>query len=339
MRFPQLLTIVFASAACLAQAKPAPGDSRTAKLYDVGDLVHEIGAPQNAEPNPPKFGIPGAEGHVDNAVGIDAIAQLLRAFAKPKLRSNEEINSVGERWIVALGRAEQHAWIDRFLATARGDETEVVTIDCRCLTVPEITYLRQIRPALLVRAENPNLDTTYLTEVLAAGEGTKLFLSELEKNKDVTLIAAQKLDVMPLHIAHMAKINQTAYVRDFEIEVAKDAFIADPIVDVVQDGILMQAAVSPLENGRLGLSLDAIVTDLQKPIPTFKTTLAGTTHEVTIQLPSLKSTQLEAAVELTADEIVVMALPPLAGNRILFLVTVTPTFGTKARKSKKLHER
>jgi len=344
-----LLALLFLPVVCLAQARPAPGDNRIAKLYDIGDLVTEVEGVRGGPFEAPRLGIPGTD-QIETAIGAEAIAQLLRAFMKPKLRSSEEVNPVGERWIVALGRPEQHAWITRFLEAARGSETQPVLIDCTCFTVPEITFLRDIRPALIEppepsdaadadptepAAEEPN----YLTRVLAPGARTNAFLRELVKNTEVEVITTQKLHVLPLRTAHMATVNQTAYIRDFDLKVAKDAIIADPIVDVVQDGVVLEVAVSLLENGRLGVSIDAIVTDLQRPIPRVETKLPGIELPVTIQLPSLKSTQIEAAVELEANHVVVMAPPPLAGKRILFVVTVVPQEAPKPKGAKKVYKR
>lgn len=324
MRPAHLLTFVLAATAAVApaQAAPAPADDRVAQLYDVGDLVKKLAPPER--PDAADFGLPPMKPPADNAVGGEAIARLLRAFVTPKLRSGEEIKPVGDRWIVALGRPQQQAWIGRFLAAARASEAAPVFMECRCLTVPEISFLREIRPALVDGTDDDAAEVTYLTRVLAPGKATTSFVAELLEREGVTTVVDQKVLVQPLHVAHMATINQTAYVRDYEVEVTADAVIADPIVDVIQDGIVVQAAVSPLENGKLGVSLDATVTDLERPIPKIDTILPGTKHEVTIQLPSLQSTQLEAAVELEADHIVIMAPPPLRGRRIVFLITVRP---------------
>jgi hypothetical protein len=43
--------------------------------------------------------------------------------------------------------------------------------------------------------------------------------------------------------AHAAFINQQAYIRDFDVEVAQAAFIADPKVDVLQSGTVLDVTV------------------------------------------------------------------------------------------------
>ena len=44
--------------------------------------------------------------------------------------------------------------------------------------------------------------------------------------------------------AHVAFLNQQAYIRDFDVEVAQAAFIADPKVDVLQSGVVLDVTVA-----------------------------------------------------------------------------------------------
>lgn len=44
--------------------------------------------------------------------------------------------------------------------------------------------------------------------------------------------------------AHVAFLNQQAYIRDFDVEVAQSAFIADPRVDVLQSGSVLDVTVA-----------------------------------------------------------------------------------------------
>ena len=43
--------------------------------------------------------------------------------------------------------------------------------------------------------------------------------------------------------AHMAVINQQAYIRDFDVEVAQASFIADPQIGVLQSGVVLDVTV------------------------------------------------------------------------------------------------
>jgi len=104
----------------------------------------------------------------------------------------------------------------------------------------------------------------------------------------VQLENTQRITVMNDEGAHVAVLNQTSYVRDFDVEVAQAAFIADPKVDVIQDGVVLD--VKPVishDRKHILLQMQPTVAELLRPIPTFSTSLAGTTLPVTLQLPTM----------------------------------------------------
>lgn len=49
---------------------------------------------------------------------------------------------------------------------------------------------------------------------------------------------------------HVAFLRQTSYIRDFDVEVASAAFIADPKVDVLQEGSVLDATVMGVQQVR-----------------------------------------------------------------------------------------
>jgi type II secretory pathway component GspD/PulD (secretin) len=116
----------------------------------------------------------------------------------------------------------------------------------------------------------------------------QMILQAVEKKEDVQELNGQNLTVLNNERGHVAIINQTAYVRDFEVEVAQAAFIADPKIDVIQDGIVLDVKPTVSHDRRkITLNMQPTVAELVRPIPTFSTSLAGTTQPVTVQLPQL----------------------------------------------------
>jgi general secretion pathway protein D len=151
-----------------------------------------------------------------------------------------------------------------------------------------------------VRGRTQNLFSNPLGSALSSTGGLTAALTWLddvelqaivravEKQQDVQELNSQNLTVLNNGRGHVAVINQTAYIKDFDVEVAQAAFIADPKVDVVQDGVVLD--VKPTVNydrKTITLDLQPTVAQLLLPIPTFSTSLAGTTQPVTIQLPIL----------------------------------------------------
>lgn len=126
-----------------------------------------------------------------------------------------------------------------------------------------------------------------------------MILRAVEKRQDGEVVNSQILSVVNRGRGHVAVINQTAYIRDFDVEVAQAAFIADPKVDVIQDGIVLD--VEPvIMNDRqyIVLNLNPTVAELERPIPTFTTSLAGSTLPVTVQLPNLTVTNFSTTVKV-----------------------------------------
>ena len=126
-----------------------------------------------------------------------------------------------------------------------------------------------------------------------------MILQAVEKREDAEIMNSQLLTVMNNERGHVAVLNQTAYVRDFDVEVAQASFIADPKVDVIQDGIVLD--VQPIiqqDRKYIIMQLQPTVAELQRPIPTFTTSLAGSTLPVTLQLPNLTVTNFSTTVRV-----------------------------------------
>ena len=126
-----------------------------------------------------------------------------------------------------------------------------------------------------------------------------MILRAVEKRQDGEVVNSQILSVVNRGRGHVAVINQTAYVRDFDVEVAQAAFIADPKVDVIQDGIVLDVQPVIMNDRKyIVLNLNPTVAELQRPIPTFTTSLAGSTLPVTVQLPVLTVTNFSTTVRV-----------------------------------------
>lgn len=122
-------------------------------------------------------------------------------------------------------------------------------------------------------------------------------LRAVEKRQDVQLVNGQQLSVINSQRANVSVINQTSYVKDYEVEVAQASFIADPKVDVIQDGLALDVRpVISFDRKHITLNLQPTVAELQLPIPTFTTSLAGSTLPVTLQLPTMTVRQFATTV-------------------------------------------
>jgi len=162
-----------------------------------------------------------------------------------------------------------------------------------------------------VRARTENYFTSDISKIMSPNGGLtagwtllddtelNIILRAVEKQQDVEIVNSQILSVLNRERGHVAIVNQTAYVRDFDVEVAQASFIADPKVDVIQDGIVLDVQpVIQQDRKYIILNLNPTVSELTRPIPTFTTSLAGSTLPVTLQLPNLRVTNFSTTAKV-----------------------------------------
>ena len=321
--FPFASTLLaLCSSTALAQAPATALDPRTARTYDVQKMLDRIGPGFVRSVVSDGNGALKADPAAAQKQVLESVAALVRAFVRPELAANEQVLTLGERWLAVLGRSEQHAWIDDYLAKGIEPQPPVGLLCVEVLTMPEPAFARDVAAALA-----PEGKAAAEVTVLQPGPATSFFLERLRAHPEATVVPVPMPEagvvLQKLVPCSIAAVQQTVYVRDFEVEVATTSFTCEPIVDVVQDGFTLSATAAPGKAG-LGLALHAVWAELMRPIPTFTTTLAGSIAPVTVQLPEVREVQVEATVELSADQTVVVLVPALAGKRCIAVLRLPP---------------
>lgn len=126
----------------------------------------------------------------------------------------------------------------------------------------------------------------------------QMILRAVSKSERIDLVTAPKVLVFNTARANIAVMNQVAYVQDFDVEIAQAASIADPIVDVVQDGVVLDVRpVVSADRRFIMMELRPTVAVLQRPIAQLATTL-GSQNTVTIQLPELDIQRVRTTVPM-----------------------------------------
>ena len=98
--------------------------------------------------------------------------------------------------------------------------------------------------------------------------------------------------------ANIAVMNQVAYVQDFDVEIAQGASIADPVIDVIQDGVILDVRpVVSADRRFILMEMRPTVAELQRPIEERPTSL-GTQQTVTIQLPEVDIQRVRTTVPM-----------------------------------------
>ena len=126
----------------------------------------------------------------------------------------------------------------------------------------------------------------------------QMVIHALQKKRKATVLTASRLSAFNTQRANLVVINQVAYVRDFSVQTAVSAAVADPIVDVTYDGLVLDVKPTVSNDHRfITIELRPSVVSLLRPIPEFTTTLGGPgSTPVTIQLPELVVQSFETTV-------------------------------------------
>ena len=115
-----------------------------------------------------------------------------------------------------------------------------------------------------------------------------LILRMIEKSSQIELINDQLLSVQNTQHANVTVINQRAYIQDFEVEVAQFEAIANPQINVLQDGIVLDVRPTIHHDRKyLTLELQPTVAKVVALRP-FATGLGSNTSPVEFALPELE---------------------------------------------------
>lgn len=129
----------------------------------------------------------------------------------------------------------------------------------------------------------------------------------VEKTIHANQMAAPRLVIYNNQRANLTIVNQVAYLKDYDVEVAQTAFIADPLVDIIQDGLVLDVRPTvSFDRKYVTLEVRPTVATLQRPIRTFVTPLSGLTTAVIIELPEIEYKSAETTVKVPDNGYVVI---------------------------------
>ncbi|MBL8727811.1 MAG: hypothetical protein JNM25_05235 [Planctomycetes bacterium] len=126
----------------------------------------------------------------------------------------------------------------------------------------------------------------------------EVVLRAVSKQERSEQIEAPRLMIYNNTRASMHFLRNIAYIRDFEVEIAQAAAVANPVIGTVHDGVALD--VRPVVDSELkfvAMELRPTVMTLQLPIPTFTTTL-GVGQPISIQLPEVTLQRVRTTVTM-----------------------------------------
>jgi len=126
----------------------------------------------------------------------------------------------------------------------------------------------------------------------------ELILRAVSKSERIELVTAPRILVHNAARANLSVLTQVAYVQDFDVEIAQAASIADPIIAVIQDGVILDVRpVVSADRRFITMELRPTIAVLKRPIEERVTTL-GSQSSVTIQLPSVEIQRIRTSVPM-----------------------------------------
>ncbi len=134
---------------------------------------------------------------------------------------------------------------------------------------------------------------TYLNDIQL-----EMILRAVSKSERVELVTSPRISVHNTARGNLSVVNHVAYVQDFNVEIAQAASIADPIVNVVQDGVVLDVRpVISADRRFITLELRPTIATLRRPIREVVTTL-GSQNSVTIQLPEVEYQRVRTSIPM-----------------------------------------
>ncbi len=113
-------------------------------------------------------------------------------------------------------------------------------------------------------------------------------LRAVEKSSNIQLVNDQVLSVHNTQRAYVTVVNQRAYIQDFDVEVAQFQAVADPQINILQEGIVLDVRPT-IHHDRKYLTLEVQPTVARVvALRNFSSTLGGNTSPITFQLPELE---------------------------------------------------
>jgi type II secretory pathway component GspD/PulD (secretin)/tetratricopeptide (TPR) repeat protein len=131
----------------------------------------------------------------------------------------------------------------------------------------------------------------------------EVILRAVEKSERIQEITAPRITVYNTQRANVSVLNQVSYVQDYEVEIAQASNIANPVVQTIRDGIVLDVRpVVSADRRYVNLELRPTVAVLTRPIATFSTSLASgpvtASAPVIIQIPELKVSRVRTTVSM-----------------------------------------
>lgn len=227
---------------------------------------------------------------------------------------------------VAIQYSSRLSGADGLSVTAHPEQWRAMEAGLAAVQEPETRTLVQVQCKLV---EMDRADALSMLGAGLCGRRTTRAVAEdalasLEHGGDASVLSAPSLTLLDGGRGYIEVVDQRAYVAAFEITGAVDAMIGDPVIQLLSEGIRVEAQTSVIGAGsavRLEFKLRAC--DLVDSMRETTARLPGTSTSVTLQQPLCFTQTVSTSVELGPEEALVIGGLPRKnpGRELVALVT------------------
>lgn len=344
-----LSTVVLPLATTMAQerieqqirsAPPTDVVVRSTVVHDVRDLINSVGPePQVVTDKPAddlpssrsSRGMPTLQSMFEREIARDVavyeaelrqrrlrelelheIVRMWKTFARPSFGAGDRIEIIGQRQVALHATAAHHQWLAELLLAKRnaGSAEPQIDLSFTIVSGPNESFTK----AGLVSA------ATYASESEFEAMRARL------KDDRLQILHAPRVRCIDMRQARVSMTSSMSYISDYRSHIhfvgMKRQAIAEPVIEVVQEGIELRTRAMLLPSGEIGLLLEFENTELKRPVRTRKVRLAsGIEQEVEVSDPEIVRSRFSTDV-LLSDGASASFLSPRRGDEDL-LVMVT----------------
>jgi hypothetical protein len=303
------LLLLAASPTFPQDLEPAPnGDQRTLVVYDIGDLTgaDELGEIDLAALNSTSPGeatkllerMRELEEQRELAqTSAQTLLEAVKAYLEPEFKpSLNELRLLSSGSLLLFGDPGQHTWCLEFMGHQRRT-TGFILLEAQLITVPAGTMAK--------------LGVEGSITLFSGEAGYAPIRAALLKNPEVQTLNTPKVLTRPRQSALISVENQVAYVKDYKIQVVEPGAleIADPVIDVVTEGLSLEILGVPLGQDLFGVDLELENATLTRPIRTVTRVIHANRDEVQIGLPEVTKVRVESRLAMRSKAIAVIVTP------------------------------
>lgn len=306
-----------------SERKPVQGpldpESASAKqerfltLYDVRDLVDELASPAQKSATPdaePSSQSAEAARKAAHAQALQLLQGAVQNHIQPPLGAGgAALHATNEHVLVLNGTAAQHEWMQSFCLRLRRDGLSLVKVETRCVEIP--------RDAL----RSLGLDTPPMGAVQPEHEvAIAQVLANADRKEGWKLIARPEVLLHPLSQGSVAILDEFAYIKEWQVTMVqpKRTLIADPVIDVIQEGYTFEFTVTPVPENQYAVAMKFRRATVERPIETRKVRVAtDPASESEISIPVVTRMTIESTFTAAKGKAIAFVTPANDSDRDL----------------------